>query len=374
MQVELLVGKYNRMIGLAWYAISLQKYLSKMGVDYISTYPDYPLGIRAAHSILQPFGYDLKAFFTLYPVSAPLHQNTIKHFTTQQMASLLSFQKDLHPVIVTVHDIIPYMTRDDPEQKSYRRFIDRWVDSLAMKNLRYSDRIITISDYTRLMLIENLNIPPEKIRVILLGLDLDVFKPSEVSQEFKVRYHIDPRNKYILYVGSELPRKNLNRLLEAFATVKRTNPNTRFIKIGSPDQVRNFRKLQDQILKLNLENEVILVNHVPRNELISFYNLADVFVFPSLYEGFGIPPLEAMACGAPVICSNAASLPEVVGDAAISVDPYDVSNWADAIVEVLNNNDLRNCLRSKSIGRAAQFSWERMARETLAVYQEVVNI
>ena len=297
MQVELLVGKYNRMIGLAWYTISLQKYLSKMGVDYISTYPDYPLGVRAAHSILQPLGYDLKAFFTLFPVSAPLHRNTIKHFTIQQMASLFSFQKDLHPVIVTVHDIIPYMMRDHPEQNSYRRIIDRWVDNLAMKNLRYADCIISVSDYTRRKLVEKLGISGEKIRVVMHGLDLDVFKPSEVSQEFKERYQIEPKNKYILYVGSELPRKNLNRLLESFAMVKRTNPNARLIKIGSPDQIHNFQKLQDKILKLNLENEVLLFNHLHRDELISFYNLADVFVFPSLTNWY-VSPCWGNACSA----------------------------------------------------------------------------
>ena len=373
MQVELLVGQYDHMIGLAWYAASLEDYFSRMGIDYLVTQPDYPLAVRAAHSILRPFGYNLKAFFTLFPVSAPLHARTIKHFTTQQMASLLSFRKDLHPVLITVHDIIPYMMRDDPEQTDYRRFIDRWVDNLAVKNLHLADRIITVSNYTRLMLIEKLNIAPEKIQAILHGIDLEAFKPVAVSDEFRATYHIDPLCQYVLYVGSELPRKNLGRLLEAFAIVKRNNPNARLIKIGSPSQRRYFQKLKEQIRKLNLQDEVIILDHVSRSDLISFYNLANVFVFPSLYEGFGIPPLEAMACGTPVICSNSTSLPEVVGDAAISIDPLNITSWADAISEILSNEELRHNLRVKSQTRANQFSWERMTLETLAVYQEVAD-
>ena len=374
MKVELLVGRYERMIGLAWYAASLQKYLAKLNVDFELTTPNYPFLLKTAHSLCKPLGYDIKTFFNIYPVSSHFHKDTIKHFTAQQMASLLTFERDLHPVIITVHDIIPYMMRDNPELTDLHNFYDRWMDTLAMSNLRRADRIIADSDYTRRMLIEKLRISTEKIRVILLGLELDVFKPGVVTDEFKAQYRIEPGYKYVLYVGSEMPRKNLSRLLEAFAIVKSKNANVRLIKIGSPNQSRHYMKLQDQIYKLNLQNEVILQDHVSRDDLISFYNLADVFVFPSLYEGFGIPPLEAMACGAPIICSNTASLPEVVGDAALSIDPLDISGWAAAITEVLNNNDLRDLLRVKSLARSAQFSWERMARETIAVYHEVEKL
>ena len=374
MQIELLVGRYKRMIGLAWYADSLQKYLTRMEIDFIITQPDYPLPLRIAHSLLQHRGYDLKTFLTTYPISAHMQKRTIKHLTTQQMASLMSFQRELYPVIITVHDIIPFMMRDDPEQKNYHTLYDRWADSLAMNNIKRANIIITDSEYTRRTLIERLKIPSDKIRVVLLGLNLEVFKPTEITEDFRKQFHIDPKCQYILYVGSELPRKNLGRLMDAFAMVKNKNPQARLIKIGSPIQPEYFQKLQDQIRRFDIQNEVILINHVSRNDLISFYNLADVFVFPSLYEGFGIPPLEAMACGAPVICSNSTSLPEVVGDAAISTDPLDVPQWADTISEVLNNDILRNNLRIRSLDRASQFSWERMARETLKVYEEVANL
>jgi glycosyltransferase involved in cell wall biosynthesis len=373
MQIELLVGRYDRMMGLAWYAASLQKYLSRLRVDCHVTQPDFPLPIRFGHALLKPRGYDLKAFFTLYPVSASLKKDTLKHFTTQQMASLFSFKKDIHPVIITVHDIIPYLMRDNPTQSDYLRRIDRWVDGLAMHNIRRADCVIAVSDYSRRMLINQLGVDGGKIRVILHGLDLEIFKPGEVGDKFREQYHLPPGYQYILYVGSEIPRKNLPRLLEAFALLKQQNTRARLIKIGSPVRTQWYQELLAYIQRLGIQDEVLLFEHVNREDLISFYNLADVFVFPSLAEGFGLPPLEAMACGTPVICSNAASLPEVVGDAAISVDPTDIQGWADAMEEVLNNQNLQVNLRSKSRARASLFSWERMTRETLDVYQEFVS-
>ncbi len=371
MQIEILVGHYDRMIGLAWYAAALQKYLSSIGANFRVIQPEFPRLIRVAHTLLSPLGYDLKAFFSTYPIAAQLGQRTIKHFSAQQMASLLSFQKGLKPTVITVHDIIPFLTRDDLEQRNYHLFYDRRFDELAMNNLRRADRIIAVSEFTRRTLIEKLGIPESQIRVVLHGLDHDVFKPTEVLDEFRRKFQINPDWQYILYVGSELPRKNLNHLLEAFAIVKNKNPHARLIKIGSPIQDEYFKIFREQIERLNLQNEIILLDHVSRDDLISFYNLADVFVFPSYYEGFGLPPLEAMACGAPVICSNSTSLPEVVGDAAILIDPRDVAGWSESICRVLGDMALRNYLQAKSKAQAAQFTWERMAEETMSVYKEV---
>jgi glycosyltransferase involved in cell wall biosynthesis len=145
----------------------------------------------------------------------------------------------------------------------------------------------------------------------------------------------------------------------------------RLLKVGTPEYIENYRRLQKEIHALNLEDTVIFIDHVPQEDLATLYSAVDVFVFPSLYEGFGMPPLEAMACGAPVICSNAASLLEVVGDAAITLAPLDVEGWADAICEILSNNTLRQDLQARGLRRASQFTWERTALETMAVYEKV---
>jgi glycosyltransferase involved in cell wall biosynthesis len=370
LQIELLVSRYKRMIGLARYTASLKKYLSRIGVEYKQVEPDYPLLLRAAHTALRPLGYDVKEFFNIYPVSAGLHQNTVKHFTHQLMGSMLATHRDLSPVIITVHDIVPYLMRDDPEQCEYHHFYDRWVDNRAMHSLRRADFLISISEYTKKMLVEHLGCAADKIQVILYGLDHEIFRPLPGDDAFRARYQLDPGCRYLLYVGSENPRKNLPRLVEAFAQVRSKFPNIRLLKVGTPENLEHYQKLQRQIHALELDEAIRFINHPPQEDLVRLYSAADVFVFPSLFEGFGMPPLEAMACGAPVVCSNAASLPEVVGDAAITLDPLDIQGWADAIVTVLQDQDLSQDMRRRSIAWAGQFTWERNAHETLKVYEQ----
>jgi glycosyltransferase involved in cell wall biosynthesis len=371
LKIELLVSHYERMIGLARYTASLQKYLEQAGAEYRLVGPSYPLPVRAAHGLLRPLGYNVKEFFNTYPISATFSRDSIKHFTTQMMASLLSFQPGLKPVIITVHDIIPYMMRDDPQQSVYQHFYDRQVDSLAMHNLRRADYLIADSEYTQRMLVEKLGCMADKIQVGLLGIDHDTFKPQPVTDSFRARYQLEPACRHLLYVGSENPRKNLSSLIRALPMIQAEIPNVRLLKVGTPEYIENYRRLQKEIHALNLEDTVIFIDHVPQEDLATLYSAVDVFVFPSLYEGFGMPPLEAMACGAPVICSNAASLLEVVGDAALTLAPLDVEGWADAICEILSNNTLRQDLQARGLRRASQFTWERTALETMAVYEKV---
>jgi glycosyltransferase involved in cell wall biosynthesis len=371
MQLELLVRSYARMIGLARYTVSLRTFLERAGVAYQAVEPVYPLPVKVAHAALRPFGHDVRTFFTTFPVSAPLSRGAVKHFTAQMMASLYSFQPGLEKVVITVHDIVPYMTRDDPEQNVLKHFYDRWMDDRSMNNLRRADRLICISRCTANMLVEKLGCSPEKIRVIPNGLDHGLFHPVTVLPDFWEKFQLSPQYRYLLYVGSENPRKNLPRLIQAFAKLKKKIDQVKLIKIGTPEYFVEYRKLQEQIQSAGLSEDVLFISHTSQDDLIRFYSIADAFVFPSLYEGFGLPPLEAMACGAPVICSNASSLPEVVGDAALLVDPYDVDRWAEAMARVLEDESLRQRLKTLSLVRAAEFTWERAIRETVAVYHEV---
>jgi glycosyltransferase involved in cell wall biosynthesis len=160
-------------------------------------------------------------------------------------------------------------------------------------------------------------------------------------------------------------------LIKVFSKLVVKYPELRLIKVGTPEYLQQYDELQFLIQELDLENFVIFVDHPPEEDLVAFYNLADIFVYPSMYEGFGMPPLEAMACGTPVVCSNAASLPEVVGDAAVTLDPDDTQVWVAAIERVLNDTALQSDLRERGLKRARQFTWERTAQKTLEVYQEL---
>jgi glycosyltransferase involved in cell wall biosynthesis len=268
---------------------------------------------------------------------------------------------------------VPFLVRQDQEQSTFRHPLDAWFDELAMSGLRCADALISVSHFTKATVVEQFGLPEGKIRVVPEGVEHELFRPLPVPAAFLARYGLDPRMRYVLYVGSENPRKNLPRLVRAFAQLRAAVPEARLIKVGPPQYSVQARQLREQIHAAGLEDLVRLYDQVPDLDLALFYNVADLFVFPSLYEGYGLPPLEAMACGTPVVCSNAASLPEVVGDAAVTVDPTDVDALAEAMVRVLADGELRENLRQRGLARAASFTWERTARETVEVYRTVWN-
>jgi len=373
LEIQLVVRQYKEMFGLARYTAAILQALQEAGTPYSLVSPSYPLPVRAANALLAPFGFDVHRFFTTYPVAAALDGGALKHLTAQQMATLLWTSADIHPAVVTVHDIVPYLVRHDREQSTFRHPFDVWFDRLAMMGLKRADRLIAISQHTKETLVEALGCREEKIDVVLYGVDHAVFRPVPVSADFRSRYGLDGGRRYLLYVGAESPRKNLPRLLQAFAMLRKRMPDVRLLKVGTPEYLPQFRQLQRLIHDLELTQHVRFVDHPPEKDLVAFYNAADLFVFPSLYEGFGLPPLEAMACGTPVVCSSAASLPEVVGDAAITVDPYDVEALSQAMHRVLSDPDLRQDLRRRGLERAEGFTWERTARETVQVYTEVLE-
>ncbi|MFZ0442832.1 MAG: glycosyltransferase family 1 protein, partial [Methanobacterium sp.] len=178
-------------------------------------------------------------------------------------------------------------------------------------------------------------------------------------------------DKYILYVGSETPRQNLIFLLKAFNKLKKKLPNVKLLKIGDPQSYGARKQLIYSINEMGLQNDVIFIGYVSEEELPKWYNASDLLVYPCLYAGFGLPPLEAMACGTPVITSNTSSLPEVIDDAGTMVDPNNVTNMASKMYEILNNPDLRGDLIKKGLKRAQFFTWEKAANETYAVYDSM---
>ncbi|MBN1260595.1 MAG: glycosyltransferase family 4 protein, partial [Anaerolineae bacterium] len=232
------------------------------------------------------------------------------------------------------------------------------------------DAVITVSEVSKADIVKHLRISPNNVRVVYEGVS-DHYQPASAIEVAVARTHHNLPERYLLFVGSVEKRKNLHGLLEACSRLWRAGESRPLVVVGA--RRWKFSEILDTIERLDLHDHVRFTGFVPEADLPALYSGADLFVFPSLYEGFGLPPLEAMACGTPVVCSNAASLPEVVGDAAITVDPHDTEALADAIRRVLDDPALQETLRAKGLARAKQFTWEKAARETLAVYRKVLQ-
>ncbi|MCK5862373.1 MAG: glycosyltransferase family 4 protein [Candidatus Hydrogenedentes bacterium] len=236
------------------------------------------------------------------------------------------------------------------------------------KDAHEADLVIACSEATKREIVELLELPPEHIRVIYDAAD-SLFHPVAVDQaKEQVARALGIKESYLLFVGTREPRKNLSTLLEAFSQAD--IPQHLVIAGGAG---WNSRELQDQVMRLNLESKVHFTGYIQDRSLFpALYSAAVAFVFPSWYEGFGLPVLEAMACACPVIASNTTSIPEVGGDAALYVAPDDVAAWVSALRQVVGDKALRDTMCKKGLEQAERFSWKRCAEETLDCYRSLV--
>ncbi len=270
------------------------------------------------------------------------------------------------PSVITVHDLAFLL---------YPRFLTRQsaryygqIDGAA----RRSKRIIAVSQSTKRDIVRLLGVPEDKVSVIYEAAH-PIFRPLDralARQHVKDVYGIC--DDFILFVSTLEPRKNLPTLLQAFKRlidVHRTP--VKLVVAGHQGWLTE--PMNEMVDKLHLENDVRFLGGVPNEELLHLYNAARVFALPSFYEGFGLPPLEAMACGTPVVVSNTSSLPEVVGDAGLLVDPNDAEAWSVALWRVLSDENLQLEMCQKGLRRTPLFSWERAARETLEVYRKAAG-
>lgn len=270
--------------------------------------------------------------------------------------------------LVTIHDLmyLNYPEFLEPEWvKSYKRDV-KW-------SLKRADLIVVESNFVKDDIFKNFNIPKNKVRVIYNGIGGHFRVRKDLPKEHIMKkYNI--KYPYILFVGTLEPKKNLVRLVEAFSQLLRSQTRKFNLVLAGSKGCLNYReKIEQKIKDLNLEKEVILTGYIQDEDLPKLYASAELFVFPSIFEGFGIPPLEAMASGLPVIASNAASLPEVVGDAGILVNPFSTEAIAKAISSCLSDDKLTKILIHKGLKRAKLFSWEVTARQTLALYKELAE-
>ena len=267
------------------------------------------------------------------------------------------------PAVVTIHDLIP---RRYPQYFPSRRARIAFALSMRLTTATAS-RIIAVSQATKADLGHFLKVSPAKISVIYEAADPS-FHPRPVREVRMVlaRWGLEPG--YILYLGINKPHKNLIRLTEAYACLDTSRP---LVLAGREDP--RYPEAKQRVAALGLEGQVRFLGDVLEGSLPALYGGAELFVLPSLWEGFGLPVLEAMASGVPVACSRVPALLEVVGEAALTFDSLDAEAMAQTLEKVLSDADLRQRLRQGSLARARTFSWERAAQETLAVYREVVG-
>lgn len=278
-------------------------------------------------------------------------------------------------VMPPLHHAKGIMTIYDLSFMLFPQFHTREMQAFTKNIRRYAERtdcIIAISEQTKQDIVSLLNVPEMKVRVTLLAADTRyrVIDDTHRIASVAATYGID--REYILYTGTLEPRKNVPAIIRAFQSIKRElNVPHRLVLAGKKGWL--YDDIFTEVRALGLEQEIIFTGYVPDEDLPFLYNGADLFVYPSFYEGFGLPPLEAMACGCPVISSNTSSLPEVVGTAGIMVDPRKPEELAAAMARVLGDSDLANGMRRQGLERAATFSWDRCARETLSIYRDVTG-
>ena len=235
-----------------------------------------------------------------------------------------------------------------------------------------ADAIIAISEHTRRDLVERLGAPAERIVVTPLAHDADLARVTDPRRRAAVRERYGLPEHFVLFLGALEPRKNLQRLLEAYAALPPPlRRDVHLVVAGMRGWLND--SIRARVAELGLEGSVRFAGYIDDQDLAAVYSLATIFAYPSLYEGFGLPVLEAMACGTPVLTSDASSLPEVAGDAAVLVSPTDVDAIASGLRRLLESASLRDELSVRGITRAARFSWDRCARQTLDVYRNLVR-
>src|SRR6185369_14453405 len=268
------------------------------------------------------------------------------------------------PTVVTLHDLIPL--RHPETEKFAARIYWRLQIPIAARRSSY---IITDSEHARQEIMADFKVAPERIKAIMLGFNPAMLERREPSAATDVRAKYGLPQKYILYVGTIQPRKNIDTLIEAYYRLSQGRMNMpKLVIVGRKGWL--YDKLFARISELGLVDEVIFTGFVPDEELPYIYDGARLFAYLSFFEGFGLPPLEAMACGIPVVTSDATSLPEVVGDAGVAVPPADVDKIVAALARILDDAAYANLLGQRGRERAQRFSWEATARETLEVYRK----
>lgn len=282
----------------------------------------------------------------------------------QTLAGLLSDLR--YPSIVIVHDLI--QVEEMPPSGLLHRHVNHWLQSLSL-----AAGIMTNSDYTKQCIMRKTGISPERIHAIHLGVDHKVFQPLNPDRRnlFLTRHGLKQDKRYLLYVGSEQPRKNFKAALRILHDVSSVHPDVALIKIGTHQCPEERGANIEEARRLGVLESLHILEGLGDDEVAMAYNASCVLLFPSLNEGFGLPLLEAMACGLPVVASRSTSVPEVLGGAGIMHDPTEVGAMADSVKSLLASEQLHRELSNRGIERANGFSWQKCAKELYELIEQI---
>jgi glycosyltransferase involved in cell wall biosynthesis len=274
------------------------------------------------------------------------------------------------PLVLTVHDLAFKIL---PETAPHaNRFWHRYFE----RSLAKASRIITVSEMTRVDLCEFYSVDPSRVTAIHSGVDLDVFKPTSPADVARAKEELGIDGRYLLFVGGIEPRKNLRMLLRGFARLPK-DVRPKLVVAGAPVHwIPGGPEIMSSALRTlpeDVRKDVILPGYLSEQQKVAMLTGAEALTYPSLYEGFGLPVLEAMACGTPVLTSDLSSLPEVAGGAALYVDPYESSSIAEGMERLLTDDALRARLREEGVAHAQKFTWPETARKTAAVLHEAAS-
>jgi glycosyltransferase involved in cell wall biosynthesis len=356
------IGDWNgSYTGIGRYWRMLHTGLREAGVEAVQVTPAMPRLPDAAYRILSLVGRDLEAFLTNYPLWCWYPDADIYHLGQQALTSLLLVRRPRGKVVVTVHDIFPHVLRRDP-----------WF-KLALLGLSRADHLIAISDYTKQSLIDGLGYPSETITLVYHGIVHERFRPLATAEQIRKRYRLPEGRRYLIYVGSEDTRKDLVTLVRAVAEVRRELPEVELIKVGRGQRDDDRLRLVELAGELGVLPALRFVEDVAEEDLPLLYNLAELYVTPSPYEGFGFPLLEAMACGTPVVYADAGSLPEIAGGTGVPVAPGNPVALAAGLLSLLRDKDRQASLRAAGLQRAASFTWSASTQNVLAVYRKILH-
>lgn len=368
--IDARAAKWYRGTGIGTYCYQLIHSLNK-----IDNYNDYLLFVPQDCKLDIPFrgNFNIKNveknnknnFWNEVNISNTLIDKSLDIYHVPQNGVGLPKDKTC-PFVITLHDVIPCRMPETVGEQYLKIFNEKLPDIIPL-----CDGIITVSEYSKEDIIKVFNFPRDKIYVTYLASE-DIYKPYDKTlSKSIIQKNYSITGDYILYIGGFSPRKNILGLLNSFSLlIPKLKKDMKLVIAGSKGKSYDLYKKRAE--ELHIEDKVIFPGFISMDHIPFMYNACEIFVYPSFYEGFGLPPIEAMACGVPVIASNVTSIPEIVKDSTLLVNPHDVNELCEKMYTALLDTTLRQSLITKGLKRASDLTWEHTAAGTLAAYKNIL--